>query len=173
MTLRALVVMRSLDVALQAAAMEVSELQKEMRLYRWRAAWSEAANKALETAGSEARIDHRTLVAQRAEALANGEFARAAALDRAPQKPMGLAGRIADAYAHLRDNVHTWAAIEVRGKMERAFEHIGRQDPARLGEAMLRLQDWTEEVIERFNRTPGSGLDPGDMIPEARRGPRP
>ncbi|WMS45346.1 MobA/MobL family protein (plasmid) [Acuticoccus sp. MNP-M23] len=158
-----------LDVALSAAEIEVSERQKEMRLYRWRAAWSEATNKALEMAGSDERIDHRTLAAQRQEALANGDFLRAEKLDRAPQKPVGIAGRIHDAYTHLKDNVHTWAAVEVRGKMERAFAHLGTRDPVRLSQAMLRIQDWTEEVVERFNREPG----PDDMIPEVRRGPRP
>lgn len=147
----------------------LKELQKEMPICRWRESWAEAANAALEKAGSAARIDHRTLAAQREEALAAGDLVRAAELDREPQKPMGLMGRIHDAYRQVRENVHSWAAVEMRGKMERAFAGVGKRDPVRLREALLRIQDWTEEVIERFNRTES----PDDLVPEVRRGPRP
>ena len=158
-----------LDVALRAAEMQLKPLQEQMPLCQWRAAWAKAANDALEKAGESARIDHRTLAAQRAEALAEGDLERAEALNREPQKPIGMLGRINDAYWHVAQHVHSWAAIEMRQKMERAFAHLHERDPARLKEAMLRIQDWTEEVIERFNRT----QSPEDLVPEVRHGPRP
>lgn len=158
-----------LDVGRRAADMRGEELKKSMRIYQWRAAWAAAANEALESAGEEARIDHRTLAAQRDEAIAEGDWVRAEALNREPQKPMGLAGRISDAYSQVRDNVHRWAAVEMRGKMSRAFHHVNGRDPGKLRDAILRIQNWTEEVIARFNETES----PDDLIPEVRRGPRP
>lgn len=45
---------------------------------QWREAWAEAVNRALERAGHDQRVDHRTLELQRAEAAAKAEQARAA-----------------------------------------------------------------------------------------------
>lgn len=55
----------------------------------WRAAWAAAQNRALERAGHLGRVDHRTLEAQRADALARGERQVAAALDRVPEIHVG------------------------------------------------------------------------------------
>lgn len=58
-------------------------------LNTWREQWAAHANTALEAAGSDARIDHRTLEAQQAEALDNGDFEKAHELDRQPQRHEG------------------------------------------------------------------------------------
>lgn len=58
-------------------------------LETWRAQWAAHANRALEAAGSDARIDHRTLEAQHIEALENGDLEAARVLDRAPQIHQG------------------------------------------------------------------------------------
>src|SRR5690606_27898683 len=52
---------------------------------RWRAAWAEAGNRALERAGHDQRVDHRTLEVQRAEAAIRAERARAANDNRTAQ----------------------------------------------------------------------------------------
>ena len=54
-----------------------------------RAEWAQLANRALEQAGREERIDGRSLVEQRGEALRDGDQARAAELDRQPDVHMG------------------------------------------------------------------------------------
>lgn len=152
------------SAALAAARETLSELQADMPLMQWRAAWTQAANAALEAASLPARIDHRTLAAQREEALAQGDYARAEALNREPQKPIGVMGKITEAYERVRDNVHSWAAVEMRQKMERAFANLNAVDPVRMREALLRIQDWTEDVIDRFNQ---EGRD-RDLVPEVR-----
>lgn len=58
-------------------------------LKAWRSAWQDHANRALERAGKGARIDHRTLVAQQAEAQARGDRKAAMVLDRAPEIHVG------------------------------------------------------------------------------------
>lgn len=60
-------------------------------LEHWRASWAESQNAALANVGSTARVDHRTLEAQRADALAAGDAALALALDRPPEPRMGIA----------------------------------------------------------------------------------
>lgn len=54
-----------------------------------REAWANHCNEAFERAGIAARVDHRSLEAQRAEAVANGDQARAFELDREPEPKMG------------------------------------------------------------------------------------
>lgn len=70
---------------------------------QWREAWATAINRALERAGHEQRVDHRTLEAQRAEVAVKAEQARAvndnrtahvmefeaARLDRDPEPKIG------------------------------------------------------------------------------------
>ena len=50
-----------------------------------RALWADITNDVLEASGSDARVDHRTLADQKAEAEAIGDTDRAVLLDRAPQ----------------------------------------------------------------------------------------
>ncbi|RFB90343.1 hypothetical protein B5K11_20020 [Rhizobium leguminosarum bv. trifolii] len=59
----------------------------------WRAEWAVACNAALERAGKRVRIDHRTLVVQRDEALRQRDMAKAAALDRQPEIHVGPKAR--------------------------------------------------------------------------------
>ena len=139
--------------ALDDCKERLDTLKQDMPIMRWRQAWEDAANDALERAGEPARIDCRTLRAQRQEALEQGDIWRAELLDREPQKPMGLLGRVQDAYVRLRDNIHHYAAIDQRGRMLQEFDRMHERDPVTLKQAILRIQDWTEEVIERFNRT--------------------
>lgn len=55
----------------------------------WRAEWAVACNRALERAGHRGRVDHRTLEAQRDEAVKKRDYARAAELARAPEIHVG------------------------------------------------------------------------------------
>lgn len=55
----------------------------------WRAAWASAQNRAMERAGHLGRVDHRTLEAQRAEAMERGDRRAAAGLDRVPEIHVG------------------------------------------------------------------------------------
>ena len=65
-----------------------SMMSKEW-LKNTREGWATAANRALERAGRDERIDHRTLAAQRDEAIERGELARAAELSRTPGVHLG------------------------------------------------------------------------------------
>lgn len=56
---------------------------------QWRERWADLSNQALERAGQGARVDHRSLAAQRAAALDAGDQERADELDRAPTPHLG------------------------------------------------------------------------------------
>ena len=62
---------------------------KKEHLATWRKDWAAHANRALERHGHADRIDHRTLAAQRDEALQRGDTARAESLDRDPEIHLG------------------------------------------------------------------------------------
>lgn len=63
--------------------------QGRQEIEQVRALWAEKTNQALERQGHEQRIDHRSLTAQREEALMAGDILRSAELDRAPGIKMG------------------------------------------------------------------------------------
>lgn len=68
-------------LGLAPAADEISKLRER---------WANLANATLEKAGAEARIDHRSLDAQQADAFERGDVAAALALDREPQQHVGV-----------------------------------------------------------------------------------
>ena len=57
----------------------------------WRKSWADRTNRALERGGHRVQVDHRTLKAQRADALKVGDHEAAAKLDREPQVHLGKA----------------------------------------------------------------------------------
>lgn len=59
-------------------------------LGQWRSGWAHHVNRALERAGSSARVDHRTLLDQHIDARRRGDHAGAIILDRAPEVRLGL-----------------------------------------------------------------------------------
>lgn len=59
----------------------------------WRAAWTAHQNDMLRAYGHRSRVDHRTLVAQRAEAMAQGDRRTASRLDRQPEIHVGPRAR--------------------------------------------------------------------------------
>lgn len=59
-------------------------------LERWRASWADAQNLALAKAGASARVDHRTLADQRADAEARGDEIGVLVLSRPPEPRLGV-----------------------------------------------------------------------------------
>jgi hypothetical protein len=102
-------IMLTLRKATGAGLHEVKTREWNSRevLKGWREAWQSHANRALEQAGKRERIDHRTLVEQRAAALERGDRKAAAVLDRAPEihvgpKPRAMQGRAAEPTSQTR-----------------------------------------------------------------------
>ena len=118
------------------AALEIAEAQRNVSI--WRAGWSAAANRALEAAGSAARIDHRTLEAQ--------------GIMRPPQQSLGIARHIEKAYTYLKERLTNYVAIRKRASLYREAEHYKRRDPVKLAEFILRLSDMAEDMASHYRR---------------------
>ena len=73
----------------KGGALKTRSFMNKEWLGNTRKAWETAANTVLERAGRSERIDHRSLAAQRAEAIERGQVDRAAELSRQPGVHLG------------------------------------------------------------------------------------
>lgn len=103
--------------------------------------WAGMANAALERAQVDARVDHRTLAAQREDALARGDFRRYAQVDRIATKHEGKELTQARRRGH-------------RPKRVRRNDRIQRANTARL-----------DAHEERFQRLVGAAQADGRLVP--------
>lgn len=129
----------------------------------WREAWAQDANLALELAGHGERIDHRTLEAQRIEALELASVAqeqgheaealehtvRAVALDR-PPLPQLSAGAW-----QLKERGVEVAAVRVWHEVKAHAAEVARVAQELAGQ----VRDWVSRVVERLG-LPGEELAP-------------
>src|SRR4051795_5600362 len=111
-------------------------------LLEWREAWADHVNAALERARTPERVDHRTLEAQRQEAVAARDFDRAAELDREPEPKVGFR-----AWALEREGVATERGDMLRSVRERNAER--RAIYAEVAEAGERAKALFLEARER------------------------
>jgi len=90
----------------------------------WRASWADHANAALEAAGHDERIDHRSLADQQAEALAQGNEEQARKLDREPTKPRGVGERVPEERRTeaAKERLENREAIEERNRWRKLYD---------------------------------------------------
>lgn len=132
--------------AAEGGAKKTDALKPQEWLENTRKLWADMANQALAEAGHDARIDHRTLLAQREEALAMGDHARAAELDRAPGQHLG-------AKAHGFEQRHAANGDDVKSR--RRLHHEERQreaDAIKVQDSVLDRAIEREEAAQREDR---------------------
>lgn len=78
----------------QGFGKKAREWNGKERLNGWRESWADHANRALARAGRWERVDHRTLKAQRQDALQRGDLKVAEWLNREPQVHLGKAAHM-------------------------------------------------------------------------------
>jgi len=90
----------------------------------WRASWADHANAALEAAGHDERIDHRSLADQQAEALEQGNEEEARKLNREPTKPRGVGERVPEERRTLaaKERLENRKAIEERNRWRELWD---------------------------------------------------
>ncbi|WP_285295714.1 MobQ family relaxase [Aureimonas altamirensis] len=122
----------------------------------WRAAWEGHANRALERHGHEARIDHRTLDAQREAATERGDLPQAAALDREPQPKLGMAASGMERRGRESERGGDWRASQARNAERQSLRDQLREIGERIGETMREIGEQvrsaTSGVRERLNQ---------------------
>ncbi|SMD12848.1 MobQ family relaxase [Primorskyibacter flagellatus] len=127
----------------------------------WRAAWARDSNAALERAGIEDRVDHRTLVAQRDEALELAsaarergdegaelhETVRAMSLDRPPLPQLSLGAW------QLKERGIEVAAVRVWHEVKDRAAEVRQAVQELTGQ----VRDWLDRATERVMDRLGSG----------------
>jgi hypothetical protein len=100
--------------------------------------WADLQNHALELAGQVERVDHRSLEAQREEALSLGDTLKAEELDREPELKLGPAANAIERRAQLVAEAegHDYEPLTQRG----ARVHAVRQAKAVFAEMRERLE---------------------------------
>jgi hypothetical protein len=96
--------------------MKAREFNHRAFLLQLRSSWAAAVNAQLERAGRSERVDHRSLAAQRQEALEQGDYRRAALLDRRPEGNLSLAAAAIEHRARLRNP--TAAPVTEQGRLQ-------------------------------------------------------
>ena len=141
---------------------------KKAQLASWREDWAASANRALARHGHAERIDHRTLAAQRDEALQRGDTARAETLDRDPEIHLGRA-----AWMMLRTgegNERTRRNDQIaEGNRDREQERAAGHDAIRTIQAQIRdlirhvakkVKEKVKELVRGEDRGPQPQPDP-------------
>lgn len=132
-----------------------------------RASWEIAQNLALAESGSSARVDHRSLAAQRQDALDAGDLDLAAALDRPAEPRLGLIAGALDARGVETDRgAALRQARETRGRLARAL--------AAARAAAVEIAAALAEIAAPLNRrkppaplTPGQTETASQAVPDA------
>ena len=121
------------------------EWNKKEHVTTWRKDWADSANRALAQHGRPERIDHRSLIAQRDEALRRGDRTRADELDRDPQVRLGRAAWMR--HRTHQDNDRTTLAREVDTRND-----AREQERAALRDELRTIQQQIQQVQALIRR---------------------
>ena len=137
---------------------------KKEQLASWRADWAASANRALERRGHAERIDHRTLVVQRDEALARGDTARAETLDRDPEIHLGRSAWMVQRTGEANERTRRNDQI-TEGNRDREQERAAGYEEIRTIQAQIQALIWRgiEKVKEKVK----------ELVRGEDRGPQP
>jgi len=113
---------------------EALKVAKGTNLQRWRKAWEIAANDALADAGERARIDHRTLAAQKV------------AREPVPNIAHAFYNKARDVTGWLSRRVNAFWAAQFGRDMHRQFESMERERPDLLAEFTANANAYAKEL---------------------------
>lgn len=134
-----------------ALAAQIAELDASRNINIWRAQWAAHVNRALDSAGSAARVDHRTLAAQ--------------GLARLAQPCLGIARHIEKAYAHVKDRVNNWLSVLKRNELYRAFAPYERRDAAKFTQDVAAIEAITAAFMNHWRQRPRQTQPPIPEVP--------
>ena len=152
-----LLTMRHLDPASRTGfGPKAVEWNRRELLQAWRASWAEHVNIALERGGISDQVDHRTLEAQRQDALAAGDWDKAAALDREPEPKLGRAAAALERQGRRTERGDLLREVHARNALRRdAYALVAELGDAakaaflelraRTGDALAAFAAWSRE----------------------------
>ena len=117
-----------------------------------RQAWEQTANQALEQAGREARIDHRSLADRRDAAARDGDLDRAAELSREPNVHLGPSRHRASAGAAAREKRRQAKRVERANAAHAAERDTARRQVERLEREIAAVGARLQETYDRVRR---------------------
>ncbi|MBY0138528.1 MobQ family relaxase [Paracoccus yeei] len=124
-----------------------------------RAVWAEMQNRALERAGEAARVDHRSLEAQREAAQARGDALAAEALDRAPEIKLGPAANAMERRAQREADMNgsVYRPVTERGRAVQALRQA-REALRQMRERVGQVQAVYAQARDRGQDRVAAGL---------------
>ena len=117
-----------------------------------RQAWEQTANRALEQAGREARIDHRSLADRRDAAARDGDLDRAAELSREPNIHLGPSRHRASDGAAAREKRRQARRVERANAAHAAERDTARRQVARMEREIAAVGARLQETYDRVRR---------------------
>ena len=117
-----------------------------------RQAWEQTANRALEQAGREARIDHRSLADRRDAAARDGDLDRASELSREPNIHLGPSRHRASDGAAAREKRRQATRVERANAAHAAERDTARRQVARMEREIAAVGARLQETYDRVRR---------------------
>ena len=117
-----------------------------------RQAWEQTANRALEQAGREARIDHRSLADRRDAAARDGDLDRAAELSREPNVHLGPSRHRTSDGAAAREKRRQAKRVEQATAAHAAERDTARRQVARMEREIAAVGARLQETYDRVRR---------------------
>lgn len=111
-----------------------------VNLNRWRRHWEDYSNRFLDDAGSEARIDHRTLAAQ--------EVAR----EPTPNVGIGFYGHLRAFQGHMSERVQHWKEVGFRNAMREQMDRIMERRPELNAEFIAHAREYARNLFPELQR---------------------
>lgn len=119
---------------------EAVVLQNELWLGQWRQAWEDYSNRFLEDAGSEARIDHRTLEAQ------------AIGREATPNVGVGFYGRLRAFQGYMEERLHHWKEVSFRNAMREQMDRIMEHRPDLNAEFIAHAREYARNLFPELQQ---------------------
>lgn len=120
-------------------------------LQGWRETWAEEVNRALERQHVAERVDHRTLEAQRRDAVGQGDWQRAAALDREPEPKLGYAAAALERQGIATERGDLWRGVHERNAERRVIYDLVAGFGERAQDAFLSIRERAGDAIAAFD----------------------
>ena len=148
----------------RGGALKTRSFMNKEWLENTRKAWETAANTALDRAGRSERIDHRSLAAQRAEAIERGQVDRASDLSRTPgvhlgperYRSSGGPSRVVELAERIDQSNSADRAEREKDEAQRAAEEKAmaeiRAIEARLREIYEQIRAAIDERVDKLRR---------------------